>query len=136
MKTIHWDEGYHFDDPNLRWGDPSYTLEPGDPGYVPVPNETPVLTQKRKKNTMPKADFIKSNEDAFAAQLLTYKLNIPAYATVLGVTSTQMADQGADCDYYGYVVACQKIMQNCAQQWTAWRDLIRAGGTPPAAGMP
>ncbi|MCX6898361.1 MAG: hypothetical protein NT105_06635 [Verrucomicrobia bacterium] len=25
------------DNPNCRWGDPSYILEPGDPGYVPWP---------------------------------------------------------------------------------------------------
>ncbi len=27
-------------------------------------------------------------------------------------------------------------MQNSAQQWTGWKDLIREGGTPPATGMP
>ena len=34
MKTATFDGGFHFDDPNLRWGDPSYLLEPGAPGYV------------------------------------------------------------------------------------------------------
>jgi len=32
MKTIHFDDGTHLDDPNVYWGDPSYRLEPGDPG--------------------------------------------------------------------------------------------------------
>jgi hypothetical protein len=38
MKIAHWDSEdpeIHFDNPNLIWGDPSYLLEPGDPGYVP-----------------------------------------------------------------------------------------------------
>jgi len=27
------DEGFRLDDPNNRWGDPAYQLEPGDPGF-------------------------------------------------------------------------------------------------------
>jgi hypothetical protein len=47
MKTVTWDSNFHFDDPNLRWGDPVYLLEPGDPGYVdPLP---PQPTQHKKK---------------------------------------------------------------------------------------
>lgn len=38
MKPIRWDDGSRWDDPNLRWGDPSYRLEPGDPGYVAPPS--------------------------------------------------------------------------------------------------
>ena len=38
MKPVTWDSGVRWDDPNLRWGTPSYLLEPGDPGYVPDPN--------------------------------------------------------------------------------------------------
>jgi hypothetical protein len=48
MKTLYWDminpftgTPFTWDDPNLRWGDPSYYLEPGDPGFVPYPNQLP-----------------------------------------------------------------------------------------------
>ena len=37
MKYLTWDDPdprVVFDNPNLRWGDPSYLLEAGDPGYV------------------------------------------------------------------------------------------------------
>ena len=34
MKTIRFDSGFKFDDPNNRWSNPSYQLEPGDLGYV------------------------------------------------------------------------------------------------------
>ncbi|MCB1078135.1 MAG: fibronectin type III domain-containing protein [Verrucomicrobiae bacterium] len=34
MKVIRFDAGFRYDDPNARWGDPSFVLEPGDPGYV------------------------------------------------------------------------------------------------------
>jgi hypothetical protein len=35
VKTVYWDTNEVFDNPNLRWGNPAYLLEPGDPGYVP-----------------------------------------------------------------------------------------------------
>jgi hypothetical protein len=35
LKIANWDSGVRWDDPNFYWGDPSYILEPGDPGYVP-----------------------------------------------------------------------------------------------------
>src|SRR5205823_2434230 len=41
-----------------------------------------------------------------------------------------------DAAYFTYLVACKKIMQNGAQQWTAWKNLIRGGGTPPPTGAP
>lgn len=50
MKPIKWDSGVKWDSVNTRWSDPSYILEPGDPGYVntgPVPGET----QPKKKQT-------------------------------------------------------------------------------------
>jgi hypothetical protein len=34
MRVIRFDEGFFWDDPNSYWGDPSYQLKPGDPGYV------------------------------------------------------------------------------------------------------
>ena len=49
MKIAYWDSGLRWDDPNLRWGSPSYLLEPGDPGYVPhSPPPTPT-TKKHMK---------------------------------------------------------------------------------------
>lgn len=144
MKPLLWDAinpftglPFTWDDPNLRWGDPSYYLEPGDPGFVPYPGQTasqPTLKPKRKR--MAKSDYIAQNDDLFAAQLQTFKTGIGAYATALGVTPAQITAQAADADYFGYVVACQGIMQGGSQQWTAWKNLTRGGGTPPPAGAP
>lgn len=137
MKIATFDDGFYFDDPNLIWGDPSYQLEPGDPGYVPVPVATPVQTQKKtRRKNMPKSDYIHQNDAAFAGQLMTCKDNLGGYATLLGVSTAQLATLAADAAYYAYVVACQQTMQNAAQQWTAWRDYIRDGGTPPSSGKP
>ncbi len=49
MKIAHWDQGLRFDDPNLKWGDPSVLLEAGDPGFVaPEPPPTPTPNPKTK----------------------------------------------------------------------------------------
>lgn len=102
--------------------------------YPGQPTATPTLKPKRK--TMSKADYISRNDDLFAAQLQTFKTGIGAYAATLGVTPAQVTAQAADADYFSYVVACQGIMQGGAQQWTAWKNLMREGGTPPSAGAP
>lgn len=56
MKPLSWDSinpitgtPFTWDDPNLRWGDPAYYLEPGDPGFVPYgPQPTPKPVKKKK----------------------------------------------------------------------------------------
>ena len=136
MKTLLWDSGYLWDDPNLRWGDPSIVLEPGDPGYTPPPASTPPPTLKPKRTRMAKSDYILTNDDQFVAQLATFKTGIGTYAVALGVSPAQVTAQAADADYLGYVVACQEIMQGGSQQWTSWKNLTRGGGTPPPAGAP
>jgi hypothetical protein len=85
---------------------------------------------------MPKVNYISANDIAFAAQLQTFKTNIGSYATTLGVSPAQVAAQAADADYFGFVLACQQIMLNGSQQWTAWKKLTRAGGPVPPAGAP
>jgi hypothetical protein len=85
---------------------------------------------------MAKSDYIKNRDAEFSNQLLTFKLNIGAYASLLGATTTQVTAQAADADYFAYAIACREICVQCSQQWTAWRDLAREGGTPPATGAP
>mgnify|MGYP003619841726 CR=1 FL=1 len=54
VKPLHWGainpftgKLFTFNDPNLRWGDPSYYLEPGDPGFVPY-GPAPAPPAKKK----------------------------------------------------------------------------------------
>jgi hypothetical protein len=78
MKTLSWDTGNPldcFDNPNCRWGSPSYRLEAGDPGYVewfppgyqppdtkpksafiakaPLPNNLPIMPETYQYITRP-----------------------------------------------------------------------------------
>ena len=129
----------HLRRPESLLGDPSYYLEPGDPGFVPYPplaGTLPSQPKKRNKHPMPKSDYISQNDDQFAAQLDAFKTGISPYATQVGVSPAQITSQAADAAYLGYVVACQGMMQGASQQWTAWKNLVRGGGTPPATGAP
>jgi hypothetical protein len=85
---------------------------------------------------MRKTDPIKPNDDAFNLQLQTFKNNIVNYSAVLGLTAPQIAAQAADANYFDYSLKCQAIMVQAGHQWTAWKDLIRDGGTPLASGAP
>jgi hypothetical protein len=85
---------------------------------------------------MPKGNYIQGNDNAFSAQLITFKNNIGGYAATLGLTPAQVTEQAADSGYLEYVLQCLGIMQNSAQQWTSWKDIARGGGTPPPTGAP
>ncbi len=85
---------------------------------------------------MPKSDPIEPNDDAFNLQMKTFGNNVDDYAAVLELTPGEIAEQDADSKYLDYVLKCQSIMVQAGQQWTAWKDLTRDGGTPPVAGAP
>src|SRR5471032_2605041 len=85
---------------------------------------------------MPKGNFVATGDLAFSAQLQTFKNNIGGYAATLGLSASLVTGQAADADYFAYTVACQTVMQNGAQQWTAWKNIMRGGGTPPPTGAP
>ena len=77
-----WDgcSGYHYDDPNIYWGNPSYVLEPGDPGYVPPP-DGPTRTQNVPAGM--------TNDRSSSAQV---KAEVEAAAR-LGASPKQVIDQ-------------------------------------------
>jgi hypothetical protein len=83
-----------------------------------------------------KTDYIEQNDDAFNAQMQTFKNVIPNYATLLGVTAEQVAGQSADASSFDYTLKCMDLMSNGSLQWTGWKNLVRGGGTPPASGAP
>jgi hypothetical protein len=133
MKPTIWGQ-FTWNDPNVRW---NFTLEPGDPGYVAPPGTpSPSTPKPHRTNKMPKSDFIDQNDEAFVAQLITFKNAIGAYSTLLGLSAAQVTAQAADADYMEFVLECLDLMRNGAKQWTGWKDLVRDGGTPPATGMP
>jgi hypothetical protein len=85
---------------------------------------------------MAKSDYIPRNEEAFNALLQLFKNGIGNYATVLTVSAPQIAAQDADAASFDYTLKCMAIIANSSQQWTAWKNISRAGGTVPASGAP
>lgn len=123
----------------MRWGDPNWrgsvVLEPGDVGYVPDPAAPSPAVNKKPHKTM-KSDPIPSADDPFAAVATGFKLAIPPYVALFGLTPAQVAAQAADADYFEYILSCRRLAADYAQQWTSWKGAIRDGGTAPSSGMP
>jgi hypothetical protein len=99
MQTIKWDQGFKWDDPNSRWGDPSYLLQPGDPGYVAPPSTLPA---KRKRNVKHNT-FYPSRQADQVIWLTNYKNTLPGLASTLGLSSPQSTAAVADCNWLIYV---------------------------------
>ena len=105
MKIATWDSGLKFDDPNLRWGSPSYLLEPGDPGYVPpVPPPIPATETKKKTKRMKHNKYYPIRVANQIAWLLNFADKLPGHATVLGLTPAQVTALVADCLWLAYVL--------------------------------
>jgi hypothetical protein len=138
MKTVFWDSGVRWDDPNLRWGEPAYLLEPGDAGYVADPTSAsfPASKPKSKRRVMPKRDAIKKGDRAFSNQLLQFKGAIPTYAATLGVTAAQITAQAADADRYKWELDVADLCSQCSEALTEWKFISRNGGDFPATGAP
>lgn len=85
---------------------------------------------------MPKGDPIKSGDQEFAQQLITFKSAVTPYVTLFGLTTLQVNGQVADADRFKWELDCSDIMGKFAQQCTAWKNLLRYGGTPPSTGQP
>lgn len=105
MRTAYWDSGdpeMHFDNPNLRWGSPSYLLEPGDPGYVP-PLPSVNQTNKKKKR-MKHNKFWPGRQGDQVIWLKAFSSELGAVATALGLTTAQVTAIVADCLWLAYLL--------------------------------
>ena len=103
MRTLRFDSGEHFDDPNARWGEPSYVLEPGDPGYVPpsIPiNQPPTKRKRMKRNT-----YFPIRQNDQVVWLVNFANKLPGYATALGLSTAQVNAAVADAQWLVYVMA-------------------------------
>jgi hypothetical protein len=92
----------YFDNPNLRWASPAYLLEPGDPGYVPTSPTNPQPKGKIKK--MKHMKYYPRNLADQIGWLVNFKNTLSGYATVLGLTTQQVAAALADCGWLIYVL--------------------------------
>ena len=103
MKIANWDDNLFWDDPNLRWGDPSYLLEPGDLGYLP-PSVPPNNNNKNKKKKMKRNTYYPSRLGDQIIWLVNFCNKLPGHATALGLTNAQRDAALADACWLVYVL--------------------------------
>jgi len=141
MKIITFDSGFKLDDPNNFWGDPSYQLEAGDPGFVdPFPS---VNKTKKKAKNMKHNNYYPSRIGDQLIWLITFLTNLPKYTATLGLNAAAVTAIIADCNWLVYVMelwwpatrtwslACTKAVAD-AQTGTETTALVLPVFTAPA----
>jgi hypothetical protein len=100
MRTVSYGTGdpeIRFDNPNLRWGSPSYLLEPGDPDYVPpIPTAS---EQQPKHKKMKHESYYPKPQAQQVIWLANFKGKLPTYGTTpltlaTGTVTAAVADAG------------------------------------------
>ncbi len=146
MKVIKFDSGFTFDDPNSYWGNPSYQLEAGDPGYVPPPAPINQPKPKRRKGMRHNTYFPLKVGDQ-VTWLGNFKNKLPGYATPLGLAAGVVTAAEADCDWVSYVLGTWlPAIRAFAEAGTDAATEAQTGDgaalmslptfTPPAGGVP
>jgi len=87
MRTIRLDAGFRLDDPNSYWGNPSFQLEPGDPGYVPP---SPTYPKHKKNPHMAHQPYLPKDDEGIKTLLMTFSMGLTdALATKYAITPEQ-----------------------------------------------
>ena len=91
MKPLLWDainpftgQPFTWDDPNLRWGDPSFYLEPGDPGFVPYASTPPPSNKPKTKIHMKRQSYYPTRVAEQVQWLENFVSKIAGHLTTLG----------------------------------------------------
>jgi hypothetical protein len=87
---------YTWDNPNLRWGDPSVVLEPGDPGYVSPISPQPKPNNKPKLKSMKLQDYYPSRTGDQAVWHENFAEKLPKYTVAAELDATEVADAVKD----------------------------------------
>ena len=99
MKTLLWDAinpltgtPFTWDDPNLRWGEPSYYLEPGDPGFVPYTTPSP-NNSKPKLKAMKRQPYYPSRVADQIIWLTNFANKLAGHAATLGISPEEQQEK-------------------------------------------
>ena len=148
MKPLLWDAinpltgtPFTYDDPNLRWGDPSYYLEPGDPGFVPYSNAP--VTSKPKSRKVKRQEYFPGRIGDQIVWLRNIKTKLPNHATALGLVAGDVTNILLDVDtsiygldtYRGALgpasTSCYQCIETALYDDTVPGLIAWAGFTPP-----
>ncbi len=94
MRVIKYGDGTKFGDINARWGNPSYVLEPGDPGYRVPPPEPGQISETKTNKSHPMSTNATPNNRiilvALARKILAGQISIGASVGLHHHTDAQM----------------------------------------------
>ncbi len=132
MRTAHYDEGLTWDDPNLRWGNPSYLLEPGDPGYVP-----PFSSPKKPKKHMKRKPYLPDDEPGILSVLTALDTNLPgALATKYEVTAPQLLRLRHGRYSYEWFIDTNSIARQWCKSMSDAHDSMTTANPGPLTALP
>ena len=90
MKPIRYGDGTRYGDKNARWGNPSYLLQPGDPGYVASPPISTLPLKPKKRPHTVNTDYIPQSYPNLHAWLAKQDTELTApLATTIGMTAAE-----------------------------------------------
>lgn len=119
MRFLKWGE-FFWNQRNVRWGSPSYLLEPGDPGYEPPqpgdPDYVPPFPiRKKTKHTMKRQPYLPNNDPGVLALLVALDTSLPgALAAKYDVDAAQLLRLRHGRHAFGWFLDAMPI----ARQWS------------------
>ncbi|MEQ1859369.1 MAG: hypothetical protein ABMA13_05490, partial [Chthoniobacteraceae bacterium] len=120
MRTVTWDGGFYWDDPNIHWGNPAYQLEPGDPGYVPW---TPPHATHSKPKKMKHQPYLPDDDAGISTLLMTFHMGLTdPMATKYNVTPEQRWRLHRGHLVFDYLLELSSIYADHCKSLTAIRN--------------
>lgn len=133
MKIARYNMGLRYGDKNLRWGNPSYLLEPGDPGYIP-PSANP---NKKARKKMPTQPYLPNDEAGILALLVALDTNLPGtLATKYDVDADQLLRLRHGRYAYGWFVSAIPVARQWSQSLTDARDSMTDAAPDSLTALP
>lgn len=132
MRVLRWGDGTKWGDPNAYWGNPSYVLEPGDPGYVgAIPRST------KPKKRMKRQPYLPKDDPGVLAVLVAIDTNLPgALATKYGVAAPDLLRLRHGRYAYGWFIAAKEAAQAYSQSMTDTHASMFKGPVGPLQPLP
>lgn len=80
--------------------------------------------------------YIDPTDDGFSAQLKNFSEKLPTYATTLGLPDADVQGVKKDSALVTYVLGGMYAYRSTAQNYTAYKDLLRYGGDGTLGALP
>ncbi len=76
---------------------------------------------------MARSNYIPDDDNGKAALFERFRDTIPTYATALGITAGEVADQAEDATWFRYILNHSIAMRDSGSQWTSYKNALLSG---------